>query len=48
MPKNIFTQIIKKYEDENHMINTQNVDDYFNVWRGDVINRGRILGFFNV
>lgn len=48
MPKNIFTQIIKKYEDENHMINTQDVADYFNVWRADVINRGEMLGFFHI
>lgn len=48
MPKNIFTQIIKKYEDENHMINTQDVADYFNVWRADVINRGEMPGFFHI
>ena len=48
MPKNIFTQIIKKYEDENHMINTQDVADYFNVWCADVINRGEMLGFFHI
>ena len=48
MPKNIFTQIIKKYENENHMINTQDVADYFNVWRADVINRGEMLGFFHI
>lgn len=48
MPKNIFTQIIKKYEDKNHMINPQDVADYFKVWRADVINRGEMLGFFHI
>lgn len=48
MPKNIFTQIIKKYEDKNHMISPQAVADYFKVWRADVINRGEMLGFFYI
>ena len=48
MPKNIFTQIIKKYKDKNNIIDPQEVANYFNVWSKAVINRGRILKLFYI
>lgn len=48
MPRNDFTKIIEKYKTKDNTIDPQKIADYFNIGYGDVINRGRVLGFFNI
>lgn len=48
MPRNDFARIIEKYKTKDNNIDPQDVADYFNVWCRDVIDRGRVLGFFNI
>ena len=48
MPRNDFVKIIEKYKTKNNTIDPQKVADYFNISYGDVINRGRVLGFFYI
>lgn len=48
MPRNDFVRIIEKYKTKDNNIDPQDVADYFNVGCRDVIDRGRVLGFFNI
>lgn len=48
MPRNDFARIIEKYKTKDNTIDPQEIADYFNIGYGDVINRGRVLGFFNI
>lgn len=48
MPRNDFARIIEKYKTKDNTIDPQKIADYFNIGYGDVINRGRVLGFFNI
>lgn len=48
MPRNDFTKIIEKYKTKDSTIDPQKIADYFHIGYGDAINRGRILGFFNI
>lgn len=48
MPRNDFARIIEKYKNKDNTIDPQKIADYFNIGYGDVINRGRVLGFFNI
>lgn len=48
MPRNDFTKIIEKYKTKDNTIDPQKIADYFNIGYGDVINRGRVLRFFNI
>lgn len=48
MPRNDFTRIIEKYKTKDNTIDPQKIADYFNIGYGDVINRGRVLGFFYI
>ena len=48
MPRNDFARIIEKYKTKDNTINPQEIANYFNIGYGDVINRGRVLGFFNI
>ena len=48
MPRNDFVRIIEKYKTKDNNIDPQDVADYFNVGCRDVIDRGRVLGFFYI
>lgn len=48
MPRNDFARIIEKYKTKDNTIDPQKIADYFNIGYGDVINRGRVLGFFYI
>ena len=48
MPRNDFARIIEKYKTKDNNIDKQEIDDYFKIGYGDVINRGRVLGFFYI
>jgi hypothetical protein len=48
MPRNDFARIIEKYKTKDNTIDPQEIADYFHIGYGDVINRGRILGFFDI
>lgn len=48
MPRNDFARIMEKYKTKDNTIDPQEIANYFNIGYGDVINRGRVLGFFNI
>lgn len=48
MPRNDFARIIEKYKTKDNTIDPQEIADYFKIGYGDVINRGRVLGFFYI
>ena len=48
MPRNDFARIIEKYKTKDSTVDPQKIADYFNIGYGDVINRGRTLGFFYI
>lgn len=48
MPRNDFARIIEEYKTKDNTIDPQKIADYFNIGYGDAINRGRILGFFDI
>ena len=48
IPRNDFVRIIEKYKTKDNNIDPQDVADYFNVGCRDVIDRGRVLGFFYI
>lgn len=48
MPRNDFARIIEKYKTKDNNIDPQDVADYFNVGCRDVVDRGRVLGFFYI
>ena len=48
MPRNDFVKFIEEYKTKDNTIDPQKIADYFNIGYGDVINRGRVLGFFDI
>ena len=46
MPRDIFTDVVNKYTDDNNFVDTRKVADYFDVTVSDASGRGKRLGLF--